>query len=67
MVRSKSFEMRLQDIVLTSDMPMKVISEKNQQEIQHIDARIVTMGRLRQAGTFHGHSHNPGYQGQKTT
>lgn len=28
MVRSKSFEMRLQDIVLTGDMPMKVISEK---------------------------------------
>ena len=28
MVRSKSFEMRLQDIVLTCDMPMKVISER---------------------------------------
>lgn len=28
MVHSKSFEMKLQDIVLTGDMPMKVISEK---------------------------------------
>lgn len=28
MVRSKSFEMRLQDIVLTCNMPMKVISER---------------------------------------